>query len=148
MRWVEFSEGKDRIVIFAATRWINAKATDGLAEEALEEDVEQREELVMLCDSIKREVKRCSPRIHAVPKPILQRLHGIEDGKSNPIPFRMSSDIDTLQAYSIVCQRYLCFCWRAYRLGREEARNRLAMRFTDEQWGLLCDMGYVFQEMH
>ncbi|KJK87120.1 hypothetical protein H633G_09028 [Metarhizium anisopliae BRIP 53284] len=146
MRWVEFSEGKDRAVIFAATRWINAKAIDGLAEEALAEDVEQREELVMLCDSIKREVKRCSPRIHAVPKPILQRLHGIEDGKSNPIPFRMSSDPDTLSKYSIVCQRYLCFCWRAYRLGREEARTRLAMRFTDEQWGLLCDMGHVFQE--
>ncbi|KID81364.1 hypothetical protein MGU_11274 [Metarhizium guizhouense ARSEF 977] len=146
MRWVEFSEGKDRAVIFAATRWINAKAIDGLAEEALAEDVEQREELVMLCDSIKREVKRCSPRIHAVPKPILQRLHGIEDGKSNPIPFRMSSDPDTLSKYSIVCQRYLCFCWRAYRLGRDEARTRLAMRFTDEQWGLLCDMGHVFQE--
>jgi superfamily II DNA or RNA helicase len=146
MRWAEFSDGKDRAVIAAATVWINAKAMDGSAQEAQEEDVDLREELVLLCDSIKREVKRCSPRIHAVPKPIRQRLHGIETGKSNPIPFRMSSDADTLHKYSIVCQRYLCFCWRAYALGREEARSRLGMRFTEEQWGLLCDMKHAMQE--
>ena len=146
LRWVEFSEDKDRAVIAAATMWINAKAMDGSAQEAQEEDVELREELVILCESIKREVRRCSPRLHAVPKPIRQRLHGIEAGKSNPIPFRMSSDTNTMQKYGIVCQRYLCFCWRAYALGREEAQNRLGMRFTDEQWGLLCDMKHVIQE--
>ena len=146
MRWVEFSDGRDRAVISAATLWINAKTIDGLSQGAAEEDVEVREELVMLCNSIKREVKRCSPRLNDVPKPIRQRLHGIEAGKSNPIPFRMGSDVGTLQKYSIICQRYICFCWRAFVLGREEARNKLCMRFTDEQWGLLCDIKRVIQE--
>ncbi|KAL7903691.1 hypothetical protein GGI35DRAFT_492713 [Trichoderma velutinum] len=147
MRWVQFTEGKDRAAIAAATRWIKAKATDRSAREAQEEDVEQTAQLMMLCDSVNREVKRCKPRIYAVPKPIRQRLHGIEDGKSNPIPFKMSEDSNTLHKYSIVCQRYLCFCWRAYKLGREEAASKLGMRFTEEQWGLLCDMNHVFREM-
>lgn len=45
MRWLEFSDGKGRAIISGATRWINAKAVDGSAEAALEEDIEQREEL-------------------------------------------------------------------------------------------------------
>jgi superfamily II DNA or RNA helicase len=146
MRWIKFTEEKDRAVIAAATRWVKAKAMDGTIQEALEGDTGLTAQLTMLCDSIKREVERCEPRIYAVPKPILQRLHGIEGGKSNPIPFRMSEDTDTLQKYSIVCQRYLCLCWRAYKLGREEAEAKLGMRFTDEQWSLLCDMDRVLQE--
>lgn len=135
MRWIKFTEERDRAVIAAATRWIKAKAMDGTIQEALEGDNGLTAQLTVLCDSIKREVKRCEPRLYAVPKPILQRLHGIEGGKSNSIPFRMNEDTDTLQKYSIVCQRYLCFCWRAYKLGREEAEAKLGMRFTDEQWG-------------
>lgn len=147
MRWIQFTEGKDRAVIAAATRWVKAKETDGSAREAKGGDAEHTAQLMMLCDSVNREVKRCEPRIYAVPKPIRQRLHGIEDGKSNPIPFKMSDDSNTLHKYSIVCQRYLCFCWRAYKLGREEAASKLGMRFTEEQWGLLCDMNHVFREM-
>lgn len=148
MRWVRFTEGKDRAVIAAATRWIRAKTIDGSAQEAQDRDIEQTAQLMSLCESVKREVRRCTPRIYAVPKPIRQRLHGIEDGKSNPIPFKMSQDPDTLQKYSIMCQRYVCFCWRAYRLGREEARDKLGMRFTEEQWGLLCDINHALIEMN
>ncbi|PON20626.1 hypothetical protein TGAM01_v210500 [Trichoderma gamsii] len=145
MRWVEFTEGKDRAAIAAATRWVNAKAMNESAQEAQQEAAEQTTRLTMLCDSVKREIKRCEPRIYAVPKPIRQRLHGIEEGKSNPIPFKMSDDPDTLRKYGIVCQRYICFCWRAYRLGSEEVANKLGMRFTDEQWGLLCDMNHALR---
>ncbi|TWU70380.1 hypothetical protein ED733_000066 [Metarhizium rileyi] len=147
MRWVKFTEEKDRAVIAAATRWVKAKAMDGSVQEALDGDTGLTAQLTMLCDGIKREVKRCEPRIYAVPKPILQRLHGIEGGKSNPIPLRMNQDTDTLHKYSIVCQRYLCFCWRAYKLGREEAEAKLGMRFTDEQWGLLFDIDRGLQEI-
>ncbi|KAL7940041.1 hypothetical protein V8C42DRAFT_349789 [Trichoderma barbatum] len=147
MRWIEFTEGKDRAAISAAARWANAKETDGSAQEAQGGDVEQTAQLAILCESVSREVKRCEPRIYAVPKPIRQRLHGIEEGKSNPIPFRIGDDPGTLRKYGIVCQRYLCFCWRAFKLGREEAGNRLGMRFTDEQWGLLCDMNHALGGM-
>jgi hypothetical protein len=36
-------------------------------------------------------------RIYAIPKPMRQRLHGIEDGKGNQIPFKTSEDVDMLQ---------------------------------------------------
>ncbi|OBS16294.1 hypothetical protein FPOA_13080 [Fusarium poae] len=36
--------------------------------------------------------------------------------------------------------RYLGFCWKAYRIGRKEALERWAVRFTDEQWSLLQDI--------
>lgn len=55
----------------------------------------------------------------------------------------MNEDTNTLHKYSIVCQRYLYFYWRAYKLRREEAEAKLRMRSTDEQWGLLCDIDRV-----
>ena len=146
MRWAEFSDGKDRAVIAAATVWINAKAMDGSAQEAQEEDVERREELVMLCDSIKPEVKRCSPRIHAVPKPIRQRLHGIEPGKSNPIPFRMSSDADTLHNTALCASDIFASAGERTRSGEKKHEAGWVCVFTEEQWGLLCDMKHAIQE--
>ncbi|RYC77724.1 hypothetical protein BFJ63_vAg19402 [Fusarium oxysporum f. sp. narcissi] len=42
--------------------------------------------------------------------------------------------------YRSVGHRYLSFCWRSYRIGREEAFRRWAVQFTDEQWSLLHDV--------
>jgi superfamily II DNA or RNA helicase len=147
MRWVKFTEGKDRAVIAAATEWIKIKAIDSPTIQGQEEAADEKAQLVSLCEGVKRQIRRCLPRIYAVPSPILQRLHGIEDGKSHSIPFRMNEDTGTLQKYGVVCERYICFCWRAYRLGREEARNKLGMQFTDEQWGLLCDINQELQKL-
>ncbi|KAL1841755.1 hypothetical protein VTK73DRAFT_3395 [Phialemonium thermophilum] len=41
--------------------------------------------------------------------------------------------------------RYLGMCWRAHWIGREPAFERWAMRFTDKQWGLLCDVAYELE---
>lgn len=51
MCWVEFTEGKGRAAIAAATRWANAKAMDGSAQEAQQRDAKQTTQLTMLCDS-------------------------------------------------------------------------------------------------
>jgi hypothetical protein len=147
MRWVKFTEGKDRAVIAATTEWIRAKAIDGSTRQGREEDADEKAQLVALCESVKRQVQRCLPRIYAVPSPILQRLQGIKDGKSNSIPFRMNEDTGTLQKYGVVCKRYICFSWRAYRLGRDEAQNKLGMQFTNEQWGLLCNVNHELQKL-
>jgi hypothetical protein len=45
-----------------------------------------------------------------------------------------------MSKYRSVGHRYLSFCWKAYRIGREEAFERWAVRFTDEQWSLLHDV--------
>lgn len=47
--------------------------------------------------------------------------------------------------YRSVGHRYLGFCFRAYKVGREEAFKRWAIRFTDEQWGLLSDVVYALE---
>ncbi|KAM3447867.1 hypothetical protein MY3296_008322 [Beauveria thailandica] len=75
------------------------------------------------------------------------RLHGIEDGKSNAIPFRMNEDTSTLQQSGVMCERYICFCWRACRLGIDEGQNKLGMQFTDDQWGSLFDMNHELEKL-
>ena len=55
-------------------------------------------------------------------------------------PFGAAGTEAALRKYSIVGQRYLCFCYRAYKLGREEADARLATRFTCEQWSQMGDL--------
>lgn len=143
MRWVEFIDGKDRAAIASATSWIKAKSS----QHGPKDDPTLLAQLTMLCESVKREVLRCQLRIYAVPKPIRKLLYGIEDGKGNLMLFKMNEGANTFSKYSTVCQRYISFCWRAYMLGREEARTSLGMRFTDEQWGLMCDMGHALWVM-
>jgi superfamily II DNA helicase RecQ len=45
-----------------------------------------------------------------------------------------------MSQYKSVGHRYLSFCWKACRIGRKEAFERWAIRFTDEQWSLLDDL--------
>ncbi|KAJ9130102.1 hypothetical protein NKR23_g12350 [Pleurostoma richardsiae] len=47
-----------------------------------------------------------------------------------------------MSKYRLVGQRYLGFCLRAYDAGRDEAFERWAISFTDEQWSLLGDVAY------
>ena len=56
------------------------------------------------------------------------------------VPFGQAGINSSIRKYCIIGQRYLCFCVRAYRLGRTEAEAKLAMRFTDEQWSLMADV--------
>lgn len=107
MGWVEFAEGKDRAVIAKATCWVRSKDMDV---NAADEPAEQGAQLAMLCESIIRVMQQCLLRIRAVPKAIWQRLHGIEEGKGSPTPFKMHAGENTLHKYGIILQRYICFC--------------------------------------
>lgn len=146
MRWVKFTEGKDRAVMSAVAEWVNAKNSDRSTRQGQEADADAKVQLTVLCEGAKRQVQRRLPRLYAVPRPILQWRHGIEEGKSNPVPFRMNEGADTLQKYGVICERYICCSWRAYLLGRDEAQDKLSMRFTDEQWSLLCNMSHELQK--
>ncbi|KAH6881154.1 hypothetical protein B0T10DRAFT_375414, partial [Thelonectria olida] len=61
---------------------------------------------------------------------------------TNPsgMPFGRKGKEASMSKYRSVGHRYLSFCWRAFRIGREEAFERWAVRFTDEQWSLLRDV--------
>ncbi|KAI3570741.1 hypothetical protein IWW34DRAFT_640635, partial [Fusarium oxysporum f. sp. albedinis] len=55
-------------------------------------------------------------------------------------PFGRKGKEASMIKYKSVGHRYLGFCWKAYRIGRKEALERWAVRFTDEQWSLLQDI--------
>lgn len=55
-------------------------------------------------------------------------------------PFGIKGTDSSMDKYQSTGQRYVGFCARAYRLGREAAYDTLAAKFIDEQWSLLRDM--------
>jgi hypothetical protein len=56
------------------------------------------------------------------------------------MPFGRKGKEASMSKYRSVGYRYLSFCWRVYCIGREEAFERWAICFTDEQWSLLRDV--------
>lgn len=56
------------------------------------------------------------------------------------MPFSRKGKEASISKYRSVSHRYLSFCWRAHRIRREEAYERWAVRFTDEQWSLLYNI--------
>ncbi|RKK77109.1 hypothetical protein BFJ68_g17988, partial [Fusarium oxysporum] len=55
-------------------------------------------------------------------------------------PFGRKGKEALMIKYKSVGYCYLGFCWKAYCIGRKEALERWAVRFTDEQWSLLQDI--------
>ncbi|KFA78363.1 hypothetical protein S40288_09973, partial [Stachybotrys chartarum IBT 40288] len=130
------------------SQWIRAKAGKNNQEESEDEAAkEERRSLTLLGESLDREVDRCSWRLDCVPKDTLQCLHGIEAGKPKSKPFGYTAQERSQRKYQAVAHRYLGFCWRAYQMGRQEAEDKLAMFFTDEQWSLMGDVIRELQDV-
>jgi hypothetical protein len=150
MRWVRHFGERELIPIAEATDWLGSRARKAQARGAprrsqpssTEEAAAARETLLLtrVSESFEREVERCRWRIDSVPKETLQKLQGITADSSMGVPFGQAGIDSSIRKYCIIGQRYLCFCVRAYRLGRTEAEAKLAMRFTDEQWSLMADV--------
>ncbi|GKU14234.1 unnamed protein product, partial [Fusarium langsethiae] len=84
--------------------------------------------------------ERCCWRLDSVPTETLQWLNSISPTAASGQPFGRKGKEASMIKYKSVGHRYLGFCWKAYRIGREEAFERWAVRFTDEQWSLLRDI--------
>jgi superfamily II DNA helicase RecQ len=142
MKWVSHFGDRDLTSIAEATDWLGSRArkAESSQEDANEEAVREKVLLQRVSDAFEREVQRCQLRIPCVPKETLQRLQGITANSSIGIPFGQSGIDTSIRKYNLIGQRYLCFCIRAYRLGREEATSHLGMVFTDEQWSLMGDV--------
>ncbi|KAK7230149.1 hypothetical protein V2G26_002319 [Clonostachys chloroleuca] len=122
--WVRHFGSHDLLSIYQAAEWIRAKAPiAGRAQQSFD-----------------REVDRCCWRLDSVPMEMLQWLGSITAANPSGVPFGRKGKEVSMSKYRSVGHRYLSFCWRAYRIGREEAYERWAVRFTDEQWSLLCDV--------
>ncbi|KAJ0360120.1 hypothetical protein COL26b_014168 [Colletotrichum chrysophilum] len=141
VRWVNHFGSRDLLDIFKAAEWIRAKSTTaGRGREQDEDGAQERLILLRLGESFDREVERCSWRLDSVPTETLQWLASIVSTTPSGMPFGLKGKEASMAKYRTVGHRYLGFCWRAHHIGRDEALERWAIRFTDEQWSLLCDV--------
>ncbi len=141
MMWVRHVGSRSLVEIHNATQFTRPKEQG--VKSRLKEDSARSEEsrvLQLLRESFDREVDRCSWRLDSVPKETLKCLHSIEAGKPHSKPFGFTAQDDSWMRYRALGYRYLAFCWRAYRMGREEAGDRLGAYFLDQQWSLLGDV--------
>ena len=141
--WVRHFGTRDLLEVYGAAEWVNA--TDAKGRRAHSEDEEAARErllLLRLGKSFDCEIERCCWRLDSVPTETLQWLASISTTAPNGTPFGRKGKEASMSKYRAVGQRYLGFCLRAYRLGREEAFERWGVSFTDEQWGLLGDVVY------
>lgn len=150
MKWVSHFRDRDLATIAEATGWLGSKSEQirevprrSRHDQGLGENEQASRDnllLIRIGESFTREIDRCRCRIGCVPKETLVKLQGISADSSMGLPFGQSGTESSIHKYNIIGQRYLCFCLRAYQLGREEAMARLAVRFTDEQWSLMGDV--------
>ncbi|RSL86277.1 hypothetical protein CDV31_016422, partial [Fusarium ambrosium] len=140
--WVKHFGSRDLLGVHEAAEWVRAKsATGGRGRQSEDERVvHERLLLGRLGQSFDREVDRCCWRLDSVPTETLQWLASITAANPSGVPFGRKGKEASMSKYRSVGHRYLSFCWRAYRIGREEAFKRWAIRFTDEQWSLLHDV--------
>lgn len=139
MEWIPYCDGKNRAVIAASTLWVTSRRATKPSERTPDEDhVNAR--LIILGHALEREVQRCVPRIDAVPRAICQLTNAIAEKDIRGKPFEVGGKHGTLRKYTIIMQRYLSFCWRAYQMGRDEAHRRIGIVFTDDQWGIMADI--------
>ncbi|EWY79995.1 hypothetical protein FOYG_16934 [Fusarium oxysporum NRRL 32931] len=147
LRWVRHFGSRDLLSIHDAATWVRGRAITGnRAGQADEQAIREQVLLGRLGQSFDREVDRCCWRLDSVPTETLQWLASITATSPSGVPFGKKGKEASMTKYRSVGHRYLSFCWRSYRIGREEALERWAVRFTDEQWSLLHDVDEELQE--
>ncbi|PNP73806.1 hypothetical protein FNYG_12856 [Fusarium nygamai] len=141
LRWVRHFGSRDLLSIHDAATWVRARAVTGSrAGQADEQATREQVLLGRLGQSFDREVDRCCWRLDSVPTESLQWLASITATSPSGVLFGRKGKEASMTKYRSVGHRYLSFCWRSYRIGREEAFRRWAVQFTDEQWSLLHDI--------
>ena len=139
MEWLPYCDGKNRAVIAASTVWVTSHRARKRSE-CIPEDDEANAMLLIIGHALEREVHRSVPRIYAVPRAIRQLTNAITEKGIQGKPFEVGAIQGTLRKYTIIMQRYLSFCWRAHKMGRDEAHSSLGIVFTDDQWGIMADI--------
>lgn len=143
--WAKHFVTRDLLDVHAAAEWVRAR--EPMLRWAAEDEGAAAEPLMLtqLGESFDRELERCCWRLGSVPTETLQWVASIVPTAPNGMPFGRKGKEASMTKYRSVGQRYLGFCMRAHRLGREEAFEKLAVRFIEEQWSLLGDIMYELE---
>ncbi|KAM7208273.1 hypothetical protein V8F06_014942 [Rhypophila decipiens] len=140
--WVRHLGSRDLTSIHDAAQWLWARGATGRRTHAQDDEEAVRERLLLdrLGQSFDRKLERSCWRLDSVPTETLQWLASISSTTPSGQPFNRKGKEASMTKYKSVGHRYLSFCWKAYGIGRQEALERWAVRFTDEQWSLLQDI--------
>ncbi|KAK6225124.1 hypothetical protein QIS74_02548, partial [Colletotrichum tabaci] len=143
MGWAVHLAGLDLIDLHAAGQ---APVSEAVRRAAWDEGFkEEQRRFALLSESFRREVARCSLRLGKVPLETKRWLKSIDPSKPHGRPFELGQEADTVRKYQGIWERYLCYCIRAHRLGRTEARRQRGVRFTDEQWTALDALADAYE---
>ncbi|KJZ70716.1 hypothetical protein HIM_09900 [Hirsutella minnesotensis 3608] len=91
------------------------------------DQVREDAHLKQLAESFDREIERYCCRLDSVPRETLQLLASISPTALEVKPFGRKGREASMAKYRSVGHRYLGFCFRAYKQGREEALERWAV---------------------
>ncbi|RYP13692.1 hypothetical protein DL765_006774 [Monosporascus sp. GIB2] len=138
MGWAKHFEGKDLVELYEA----GAGPVSGAARARLRDAAarEEQQRLARLGESFDREMARCAKRLEAVPYETLRWFVSIDPNRPAGRPFGTKDQVSSMDRYRAYWTRYLCYCVRAWRLGRGEAAARYGVRFSDAQWAAFDDV--------
>ena len=103
------------------------------------EERAREDSLTHLVASVERVLARCCRRLKSVPHEVLEWLHSVDPAKPDQgnRPFKTKDEVATMERYRLWAKRYLCYCVRAARLGRQRAQEQHGIQFDERQWGYL-----------
>ena len=134
--WAKHFQGRDLKRIYQLGLGPKSKAVRRGMRDGAER--EEQETLARLIESFDREMSRCVGRLERVPNETLRWLNSINPETPVGQPFKLKEHESSNEKYWAYGGRYLCHCWRVWKLGRDKAQTEVGIRFTDEQWGRLC----------
>ncbi|KAI8648294.1 hypothetical protein NCS55_01498700 [Fusarium keratoplasticum] len=134
--WAKHFQGRDLKRIYQLGLGPKSKAVRRGMRDGAER--EEQETLARLVESFDREMSRCVGRLERVPNETLRWLNSINPETPVGQPFKLKEHESSNEKYWAYGGRYLCHCWRVWKLGRDKAQTEVGIRFTDEQWGRLC----------
>ncbi|KAK2685260.1 hypothetical protein QWA68_015647 [Fusarium oxysporum] len=138
MKWSAHLQQRDKPMLYQA----GLSPASAAVEQRMwpRERREANQRLRELTESFRRELGRCMERLDRVPDETLEWLGSIDPTKPVSTPFGRKQQSDTMDRYSACWQRYLCYCVRIQPLGRDGAKTKHGIRFTEEQWNSLADI--------
>ncbi|KAH7016571.1 uncharacterized protein B0I36DRAFT_216122, partial [Microdochium trichocladiopsis] len=138
MGWARHLAGSDMGVHFRTS--LSALSAVARAKLRGETEITEQDRLLRLGASFERLIAKALERTAQVPNEVLRYLASSDASRPAAGPFKTEKEQNTKDRYLVYWKRYLCYCIRAGRLSREEATEKLRIRFNDAQWATLTDI--------
>lgn len=142
MGWSKHFDGRDLNVVYRASVGPLTEAQRVKLWSRAER--EEQGKLARLAESFERQVARGVARLDRVPVDTLKWLASIDPSKPRGRPFGLKDVASSMTRYKTYWKRYLCYCVRVFRAGRDASADTHGVRFTDEQWSQL---GVIVQQL-